>query len=121
MDDLILFKEKKCNFLLYSNKNENDNLVNQIISTVEIFTFEHSTKQADVFDLFNLLYPLENKNSFKKFDENIEFIITTIKQNIQSYELDDLTMIKHVLLVDFKSDTNTPDFPKKLIQSVPSY
>lgn len=107
-------KEKNYNFLLYSNKNENDNLVNQIMSTVEIFTLEHSTKQADVFDLFNLLYPLENKNSFKINDENIEFIITTIKQNIQSYELDDLTMIKHVLLVDFKSDTNTPDFPTRI-------
>lgn len=107
-------KEKNCYFLLYSNKNESDNLVNQIMSTVEIFTSEHSTKQADVFDLFNLLFPLENKNSFKINDENTEFIITTIKQNIQSYELDDLTMIKHVLLVDFKSDTNTPDFPTKI-------
>lgn len=107
-------KEKKCNFLLYSNKNESDNLVNQIMSTVEIFTSKHSTKQADVFELFNLLYPLENKNSFKKFNENIEFIITTIKQNIQSYELDDLTIVKHVLLVEFKSDTNTPDFPTKM-------
>ena len=107
-------KEKKCNFLLYSNKNESNKLVNQIMSTVEIFTLEHSTKQADVFELFNLLYPLENKNSFKINDENIEFIITTIKENIQSYELDDLTLVKHVLLDDFKSDTNTPDFPTKI-------
>ena len=107
-------KEKNFNFLLYSNKNENDNLVNQIMSTVEIFTSQHSTKQADVFDLFNLLYPLENKSSFEMIDENIEFIITSLKQNIQSYELDDLTMFKLVSLVNSKNYTSILEFPTRI-------
>lgn len=107
-------KGKNCNFSLYSSNNESDNLVNQIMSTVELLTLEHSIKQADVFDLFNLLCPLENKTTFDTLNENIEFIIMMIKRNLKFYELNDLTIIKSTLLNDFDTSYEASDFSTKI-------
>ena len=81
-------KLEKYRFLLYSNNEEKDNLVNQIMSTVELLNLDHTNKQADVFDLFNLLYPLEIKYEGQNINKNAEFIIVKLKQNVLSYDFD---------------------------------
>ena len=81
-------KLEKYKFLLYSSNEEKDNLVNQIMSTVELLNLDHTNKQADVFDLFNLLYPLEIKYEGQNISKNAEFIIDKLKQNVLSYDFD---------------------------------
>ena len=81
-------KLEKYRFLLYSNNGEKDNLVNQIMSTVELLNLDHTNKQADVFDLFNLLYPLEIKYEGQNISKNAKFIIDKLKQNVLSYDFD---------------------------------
>lgn len=81
-------KLEKYGFLLYSSNEENDNLVNQIMSTVELLNLDQTNKQADVFDLFNLLYPLEIKYEGQNINKNTEFIIDKLKQNVLSYDFD---------------------------------
>ena len=79
-------KLEKYRFLLYSSNEEKDNLVNQIMSTVELLNLDHTNKQADVFDLFNLLYPLEIKYEGQNISKYAEFIIDKLKQNVLSYD-----------------------------------
>lgn len=81
-------KLEKYRFLLYSSNEEKDNLVNQIMSTVGLLNLDHTNKQADVFDLFNLLYPLEIKYEGQNISKNAEFIIDKLKQNVLSYDFD---------------------------------
>lgn len=81
-------KLEKYRFLLYSSNEEKDNLVNQIMSTVELLNLDHTNKQADVFDLFNLLYPLEIKYEGQNISKYAEFIIDKLKQNVLSYDFD---------------------------------
>ena len=81
-------KLEKYGFLLYSSNDEKDNLVNQIMSTVELLNLDHTSKQADVFDLFNLLYPLEIKYEGQNISKNAGFIIDKLKQNVLSYDFD---------------------------------
>ena len=81
-------KLEKYRFLLYSSNEEKDNLVNQIMSTVELLNLDHTNKQSDVFDLFNLLYPLEIKYEGQNISKNAEFIIDKLKQNVFSYDFD---------------------------------
>ena len=81
-------KLEKYGFLLYSSDEEKDNLVNQIMSTVELLNLDHTNKQADVFDLFNLLYPLEIKYEGQNISKNAKFIIDKLKQNVLSYDFD---------------------------------
>lgn len=90
--------EKYC-FLLYSYYEEKDNLVNQIMSTIELLNLDHTNKQADVFNLFNLLYPLEIKYEGQNVNLNAEYIIDKLKQNVLSYDFDKLTpnQIKELL------------------------
>lgn len=84
-------KLEKYGFLMYSGNEEKDNLVNQIMSTVELLNFDHTNKQADVYDLFNLLYPLEIKYEDQNINTNAEYIIDKLKRNVLSYEFDNLT------------------------------
>lgn len=81
-------KLEKYGFLLYSSDEEKDNLVNQIMSTVELLNLDLTNKQADVFDLFNLLYPLEIKYERQNINKNAEFIIDKLKQNVLSYDFE---------------------------------
>ena len=81
-------KLEKYGFLLYSSNDEKDNLVNQIMSTVELLNLDHTSKQADVFDLFNLLYPLEIKYEGQNISKNVGFIIDKLKQNVLFYDFD---------------------------------
>ena len=81
-------KLEKYGFLLYSSNDEKDNLVNQIMSTVELLNLDHTSKQADVFDLFNLLYPLEIKYEGQNISKNVGFIIEKLKQNVLFYDFD---------------------------------
>ena len=81
-------KLEKYGFLLYSSNEEKDNLVNQIMSTVELLNLDHTNKQADVFDLFNLLYPLEIKYEGQNISKNAKFIIDKLKQNVLFYDFD---------------------------------
>ena len=84
-------KLEKYGFLLYSSDEEKDNLVNQIMSTVELLNLDLTKKQADVFDLFNLLYPLEIKYERQNINKNAEFIIDKLKQNVLSYDFEKFT------------------------------
>lgn len=92
-------KLEKYEFLLYSGNEGKDNLVNQIMSTVELLNLDHTNKQADVFNLFNLLYPLEIKCEEQNIKKNAEFIIDKLKQNILYYDFDKFTFnyIKELL------------------------
>lgn len=85
--------EKYC-FLLYSDYVEKDNLVNQIMRTIELLYMDHTNKQADVSNLFNLLYPLEIKYEGQNVNSNAKFIIDKLKQNILSYEVDNISSIE---------------------------
>ena len=58
------------------------------MSTVELLNLDHTNKQADVFDLFNLLYPLEIKYERQNINKNAEFIIDKLKQNVLSYDFE---------------------------------
>lgn len=93
-------KLEKYVFLVYSGNEEKDNLVNQIMRTVELLNFDHTNKQADVFDIFNLLYPLDIKYEGQNINKNAEFIIDKLKQNVLSYDFDMFTSndIKELLL-----------------------
>ena len=84
-------KFEKYGFLLYSCNEANDNLVNQIMSTVELLNFDHTNRQADVFDLFNLLYPLEIKYEGQNINKIANFIIDKLKQNVLTYDFDENT------------------------------
>lgn len=91
-------------FLIYSCNEEKDYLVNQIMSTVELLNFDHTNKQADVFDLFNLLYPIEIKYEGHNINKIAEFIIRKIEQNVMSYDFDKFISykIKDLLLEEVK-------------------
>ena len=92
-------KREKYGFLLYSCNEVNDSLVNQIMSTVELLNLDHTNRQADVFDLFNLLYPLEIKCEGQKINKIADFIIDKLKQNVLTYVFDENTSndIKYML------------------------
>ncbi len=81
-------KLEKYGFLLYSSDEQNDNFVNQIMRMVELLNFDHTNKQGDVFDLFNLLYPLEIKYEGQNINKIAKFIIEKLKQNVLSYDFD---------------------------------
>lgn len=83
-------KLEKCSFLIYSGSQEKDNLVNQIMRTIQLFTLDFTNKQADVFNLFSLIYPLEIKYD-GDIIEDAEFIINIIRQNILSYNFKKFT------------------------------
>lgn len=81
---------EKCSFLIYSGSKEKDNLVNQIMRTVQFLNNDLTNKQADVFDLFNLIYPLDIKYEGDVI-KDAEFIINILRQNILSYNFDKFT------------------------------
>ena len=91
-------------FLIYSCNEEKDYLVNQIMSTVELLNFDHTNKQADVFDLFNLLCPMEIKYERHNFNKIAEFIIGKLEQNVMYYDFDKFISykIKDLLLEEVK-------------------
>ena len=99
-------KLEEYGFLLYSSNEEKDDLVNQIMRTVELLNFDHTNKQADVFNLFNLLYPLEIKYEEHNIDKISKFIFGKLKQNVLSYDFDKFTSkeIKVVLFSEEKYD-----------------
>lgn len=84
-------KREKYYFLLYSSNKETDNIINQIMNTVKLLNLDHTNKQADVFDLFNLLYPLDIKYEVNDINEIASFIIAKLKQNVLSYNFDKVT------------------------------
>lgn len=85
-------KKNNYEFLLYSKKAEEDRLVNQIMSTVELLNLDHTNKQADVFNMFNLLYPLEFKDKNKEeINYIVKYVINKLKQNVLSYKFDEIT------------------------------
>lgn len=71
-------KRNNFEFLLCSNKYSNykDRLVNQIMRTVELLNLNLTNRQADVFNIFNLLYPIDVK------EENESILISYIFENI---------------------------------------
>lgn len=87
-------------FLICSRDFEKDQLVNQIMSTVELFNLDHTPKQADVFNLFNVLIPLEIKTNNQNLNVNSHFIMNILKQNVLSYDFKEYTpkKIKELLL-----------------------
>ncbi len=99
-------KQEKYAFLMYSGNQEKDYFVNQIMSTIELLNLDHTNKQADVFDLFNLLYPLEIKYKEQNINENVEFIIDKLKQNVLSYDFERLTSneIKELLFAEVRNN-----------------
>lgn len=94
-------KKENYEFLLYSKNEEKDNLVNQIMSTVELLNLDHTNKQADIFNIFNLLYPLEfkEKNENEEINYSVKYIIDKLKQNVLTYQFDQVTYksIKNLL------------------------
>ena len=99
-------KKEGYGFLIYSCNEEKDYFVNQIMSTVELLNFDLTIKQADVFDLFNLLYPLEIKYEGHNLDRMAKFIFYKLKQNVLSYRFDKeaSNFIKDVLFDEGRYD-----------------
>ena len=117
--------ERYC-FLVYSNKKENDDFVNQIMSTVELLNLDFTNKQSDVYNLFNLLYPLEIKYECQNVETISNFIIKILKKNILSYEFYNLVsdnekkiLFEEVIYNYCRRDKNKfelfgPAFPTKM-------
>lgn len=99
-------KLEKFGFLLYSGDDEKDDLVNQIMSTVELLNYDHTSKQADVFDLFNLFYPLDIKFEEQNIHQIANFIIDKLKHNVVTYDFDENTSndIKDLLFDEVKDN-----------------
>ncbi len=84
-------KKEKYEFLLYSKSEEKDCLVNQIMRTAELLNLDHTNKQADVFNIFNLLYPLEFKDKNREeIDYIVNYITDKLKENVLSYKFDEI-------------------------------
>lgn len=92
-------KLEKYDFLIYSSNEERDYFVNQIMSTVELLNLDHTYKQADIFNLFNLLYPLEIRRDGMNIKEISTFIINKLKENVLSYKFEDFTSSGSIKLI----------------------
>jgi hypothetical protein len=79
-------KEKNYNILIFSDNYKNDIVINQILHTCMTLELLQTPYQKDVFNMFNLLFPISygNKqiNSFY-----YDFVIKFLKSNLQRYKI----------------------------------
>lgn len=115
-------KNDNYNFLFYSPKKEEDKIVNLLIQTVDLLNNDQTDKQADTFNLFNLLYPLEFDGQKKNIEITSYFdYLNSMKESFSLYksnETKDDIIINLLYNEVFKNDILKNDhangFPTKM-------
>ena len=84
---LMECKKRNKQFLLFSNSAKDDILVNEIMSTVQIFLNEQTASQADICNMLNLIYPINYHNLNIDIDRYCKFFIHMLNSNVYKYKI----------------------------------
>lgn len=123
IDALSDCKSEDYDILLYSQDGQKDDMVNQIMHTLSVFSDDHTTTQADVYNFFNLLYPLEIIYESQYVEEIADFIIEKVQQNVISYNFNISILKENIAMLlneaKFEFSTRTKKSQRTFYQVYP--